>query len=256
MIYLVAAETLVLVLLAVLVVGLLRSHAEILRRLPAEGEAVGGDQEFAPELQVVEPPERDDDALEAPDVTGVTLYGDSVQIALRAGAPRTLLAFLSSGCLTCHEFWTAMQPGVREPLPGGARLIVVTKDGSHESPAKLRDLAPEDVPVVLSSDTWEAYSVPVAPYFVYVGANGAVLGEGSATAWSQIVSLFRDALLDADEDAPGARAGGRKPSAEQRLREEDRILASAGIGPGHPTLYPTEPPTTDDDDVPDVPPGR
>jgi hypothetical protein len=254
MIYLVAAETLILVLLAVLVVGLLRSHAEILRRLPADGAPADDGQEFAPELQVVDPPERAEDALAAPDVTGVTLHGDAVKIALRAGAPHTLLAFLSSGCATCHEFWAAMQPEVREPLPGGARLIVVTKDSSHESPSKLHALAPEDVPVVLSTETWEAYSVPVAPYFVYVGSNGNVLGEGSATAWPQIVSLFRDALLDAEETQPRATGGGgrRKPSAQERLREEDRVLAAAGIGPGHPSLYPTEPPTTGDgDDAPD-----
>lgn len=256
MIYLVAAETLVLVLLAVLVAGLLRSHAEILRRLPPEGEA-GADRDFAPELQIVEPPERDPDALEAADIAGRTLHGDAVNVALRAGAPHTLVAFLSSGCATCHEFWDALQPDRREALPGQARLIVVTKDGSQESPAKLRELAPPDIPVVLSSDTWEAYSVPVAPYFVYVGSNGTVLGEGSASNWSQIVSLFRDALLDADDSAgasvtaTGAGSASRGPRrgrrAEERLREEDRMLAAAGVRQGHPSLYPDARPEADDE---------
>ena len=259
MIYLVAAETVVLVLLAVLVAGLLRSHAEILRRLPEDGEADTGD-DFAPELQVVEPPERDEKALAAPDIAGKTLEGDAVQIALRPGAPRTLIAFLSSGCATCHEFWSAFQPEVREPLPGEARLIVVTKDGSHESPSKLRELAPPDVPVVLSSDAWSAYSVPVAPYFVYVGSNGDVLGEGSASNWAQIVSLFRDALLDSEDADGGAtrrsrqtgtstagrRSRARPRRAEERLRDEDALLAAAGIRPGDPSLYPSGPPDEGD----------
>ena len=259
MIYLVAAETVLLVLLAVLVAGLLRSHAEILRRLPDEAAPDTGD-ELAPDLQIVGPPERDREALAGPDIAGKTLEGDAVQIALRAGAPRTLIAFLSSGCATCHEFWSAFQPEVREPLPGGARLIVVTKDGSHESPAKLRELAPPDVPVVLSSDAWSAYGVPVAPYFVYVGESGDILGEGSASNWPQVVSLFRDALLDAEDTGePGKQrprqtgtstAGGRsRPRrGEERVREEDALLAAAGIRPGHPSLYPTGPPEEGDEE--------
>lgn len=252
MIYLVAAQTVVLVLMAVLVAGLLRSHAETLRRLPAEGEERSGGWEApTPELQVVTPPEREGDEFPAVDLSGATLEGDAVKVALTGGMPPTLLAFLSSGCATCAGFWHALAPGVRQPLPGGARPIVVTKDSSHESPSRLRELAPQDIPVVMSSDAWDDYSVPVAPYFVYVGADGQVLGEGAAGDWGQIVSLFRDALLDLEESerregpengaASGEkpeRGGERRRRPGERLDEEDQTLAAAGVHPGDPSLYP------------------
>lgn len=250
MTYLVAAQTVVLILLAILVAGLLRSHAETLRRLPTEpDEAGGGWDDSTPELQIVAPPDRDEDELDAVDIAGATLEGDAVKVALTGGAPHTLLAFLSSGCLTCARFWEALRPDVREPLPGDARPIIVTKDSSHESPSKLRELAPGDIPVVMSSDAWDAYSVPVAPYFVYVGEGGQVLGEGAAEGWDQITSLFRDALADLDESrgesvgvgAQGGR-GGRPARARpgERLDDEDSTLTAAGIQPGHPSLYPAE----------------
>jgi hypothetical protein len=246
-IYLVAAQTVVLILMAVLIAGLLRSHAETLRRLPAEpgegGEDLG---DATPELQIVAPPEGEQDEFPATDVAGATLAGDAVKVSLAPGAPHTLLAFLSSGCLTCANFWNALQPEVREPLPGDARPIIVTKDSAFESPSKLRELAPADVPLVMSSTAWDDYAVPVAPYFVYVGPDGHVLGEGAAETWAQITSLFRDALLDLEEsqpapergaDAPGAQ-GRRRRQAGDRLDEEDDTLAAAGVTPGHPSLYP------------------
>ncbi len=255
-IYLVAAQTVVLILLAVLVAGLLRSHAETLRRLPAEAE--DGEDELGdetPELQIVSPPGRELDDFPATDVAGATLAGDSVKVSLTAGAPHTLLAFLSSGCLTCANFWDALRPEVREPLPGNARPLIVTKDRAFESPSKLRELAPDDIPVVMSSTAWEDYAVPVAPYFVYVGEKGQVLGEGAAESWDQITSLFRDALLDLEESEHG-RGGGaenragptsagsghgrRRPRAGERLDAEDEALAAAGVRPGHPSLYPAE----------------
>ena len=168
---------------------------------------------------------------------------------MRAGSQSTLVAFLSSGCSTCGNFWEAFSPGARPELPGAARLVVVTKDTTHESPTKIRRLAPDDVPVIMSTDAWAAYNVPVSPYFVYVdGESGEVYGEGAGSNWEQVASLLEDAL---DDEAlkrsvqrsrqraaqKEAREGQRARRARSRAARAERELAAAGIRPGHPSLY-------------------
>jgi hypothetical protein len=223
---LVAIETILLVLLSLLVAGLLRSHAEILRRLEAIAPEEGGST-VDPSL----PPARDHQT-KAFDVAGTTLGGDPVKVAVEATGRDTLLAFLSSGCLPCRAFWEGAERVARRGLPGDARLVLVTKDSAYESPSKLRDLAPSGVPVVMSSETWERYGVQGSPYFIHVdGRAGRVRGEGTANEWPQVLSLLRDALADAD----ASRAG--MDSTPERLRRADDELRTAGVGPGHPSLY-------------------
>jgi hypothetical protein len=227
---LVATETLLLVLLAVLVAGLLRSHAEILRRLgpPPEADAAGADA-------ALPAPPRRGAAVPASDIAGTSLEGAPVQVGMRPGGPSTLLAFLSSGCHSCRSFWESLGSESAPGVPGGARLVAVTKDRDRESPARLRELAPAAVPVVMSSAAWRDYEVPTSPYFVYVdGASGEVHGEGAASGWDQVASLLRDALDDA---ATAERANGGSSSAARASRI-DRELDAAGIGPGHESLYP------------------
>jgi len=201
----VVVETLILALLAVVVVALLRSHAEVLRRLPAPDEA----EHDAPRLQPVslegldgEPrmpahlPGPRGTAAQAQDIVGTTLGGDQVVVSMASGV-HTLVAFLSTGCLTCRTFWDGLRPAVRQPLPGGARVVVVVKDRDVESPSKLRELAPPDVPVVHSSQAWEGFGIAMSPYFCFVdGITGEVRSEGAAMTWEQVASLLRDALMD------------------------------------------------------------
>jgi len=246
---LVTIETIVLVLLSLLVAGLLRSHAEILRRLAIPDQR-SGPPSIDPEALAVR------DAAPAHDIVGTSLNGEPLKLAVAGGRTNSLIAFLSSGCSTCGAFWEAFDPGVRETLPGGARLIVVTRDSTHESPSKLRDLAPADVPVVMSSAAWDAYAIPMTPYFVYVdGATGRIAGEGTAEAWPQVSSLLRDALLDAElagtrdgrtpiagRSAEGNGNGAahqtpRTTGAAARSSRVDDELRAAGIGPAHPSLY-------------------
>jgi hypothetical protein len=225
MVVLVACETLLLVLLVVLVVGLLRSHAEILRRLqPAEG---AGSTEPGGGLEIPPPP-RGSGVRGGHDLAGTTLAGDAVKVGLGPEAPPTLLAFLSSGCSTCERFWGDLRRGeTPRELPRGVRIMPVTKDPSEESPSRLAKLAGDSVAFVMSSAAWRDYGAPGAPYFVYV-ERGEVHGEGSASSWQQISALLRDAI--ADRRVPH---GG-----ERRTREVDRVLAASGIGPEDPSLYP------------------
>ncbi len=238
---LVATETVLLILLAVLVAGLLRSHAEILRRLgPPAGE--GEDEAGASAL----PPSGRGDSMPAPDIAGTTLDGEAIQIGMRPGGEPTLLAFLSSGCETCFGFWRSLGERGATAIPGGGRVVAVAKDRSHESPARLRELAPRDLPLVMSSAAWRDYGVPTTPYFVYVdGPTGEIQGEGAARGWEQVTSLLRDALDDvavATANERQATGGGRR----ERIARADRELASAGILPGHRSLYPSRLPGSDE----------
>jgi len=213
----VSIETVVLVLLVVLVAALLRSHAEILRRLgpdgtrsEREGAGFGPDGAGAPRVPAPRSGLRAD--IDAPELAGTTLAGDALKLSL--GGPPTLLAFLSSGCTSCVGFWEKL--GERRPV-AGLDTVIVTRGPEREQPGKLRRLAPEAVPVVMSSGAWEDYDVPGTPYFVLV-EDGAIRGEGVATTWDALASLVGDAV--------------------EEQRGVDERLAAVGIGPEHPSLFP------------------
>ena len=66
-----------------------------------------------------------------------------------------------------------------------------------ESPSRLQELAPSDIPVVMSSQAWDDYGVTLSPYFLFVGAwSGTVRSEGAASTWPQVRSLLADAIAD------------------------------------------------------------
>ena len=220
----VAIQAVAIVLLGVLVVGLLRSHAEILRKLHELG--AGLDPDAAPGVTSAVPTPVRRDAATAFDLAGTTPGDEAVRIGVVGTRQSTLLAFLSSGCATCGGFWETFAATDRLAVPGGARLVVVTKGPEAESGSRIGDLAPSAFPVVMSTEAWLEYKVPATPYFVYVdGPSGRIVGEGSAATWEQVTSLWSQALADAK--------GG-----EARA---DRELLRAGIRPGHRSLYPTRP---------------
>jgi hypothetical protein len=196
----VAVETVVLALMALLLIGLLRSHAEILRRMPEPADPT---RDTVPDHSYLERDPTIPEHLPGPraaatpvvPIAGSTLDGGQISIA--PDKTDTLVAFLSSGCLTCRTFWEALQSSRREALPDDARLVIVVKDRDHESPSRLQELAPTDVPVVMSSKAWEDYGVSMSPYFLFVGAfSGTVRSEGAASTWQQVRSLLADAIAD------------------------------------------------------------
>ncbi len=215
MVALVAAETVLLVLLVVLVAGLLRSHAEILRRLGPSMEEQGVGAPVARARAATE--------LEAAALSGMTPSGDALTLDFSSpGGGPTLLAFLTSGCSSCLSFWQTLA----EPrLPPEVRIVVVAHGAERERPGRLRSLAPDGIPVVMSTPAWEDYRVPGAPYFVLV--DGGIRGEGVAMTWQALSSLVRDALDDQHESSPHSPA-----------LSVDAVLAAGGIGPEHPSLYP------------------
>ncbi len=253
-----AFQAVALALLAVLVFGLLRSHAEIVRTLHRLGvglEEGGGVGEQALSLS----PTRRVPAVAASggiDLRGTTPDGEPVEIAVRQAEGDTLVAFLSSTCSTCTEFWRALrQPATDLGLPSGTQLVVVTKGPGEEDRPRIRDLAPPDHPVVMSTAAWEAYGVPVTPYFLHVdGSTGEIVGQGSGHSWAQVASLLGRAVGDAGDPAAAAAAaaaaGASGARAGQRVAESeadiDRKLLAAGITPGDPRLYPNATPEGDE----------
>lgn len=242
MLALIVAEGLAIVILGLLVAGLLRSHAEILRALHQLGAGLDPDADRAgtPGAVPITVERSGPDSAQGYDITGETLDGEVAALALLGAPQATLLAFLSSGCATCAGFWAAFADAGLD-IPGAARLVLLARDATEESVGQLRELAP-DRTLVLSSAAWAQYGVPASPYFIYLdGPTGRVIGEGTAGSWPQVAALLRQAIGDAATARPATRpaaaGGARDPDSGPAI---DRELLRAGIGPGHPSLYPTD----------------
>lgn len=234
--------TVAVVVLTVLVAGLLRSHAVILRRLHDLGGAVDTDDAAGPDAAVAPRTATDDLDLPQPpavpegrpaaDLSGVGPRGEVRAIRVAGTAHDTILVFLSSGCATCHRFWDDLRAVGDRDDP---RVIVVTRGADAESPTAVADVAPRELTVVMSSEAWTAYEVPGSPYVVHVdGPSGRVRGEGTGPDWQQVQRMLRQGAGDLD----ARRVGHRKATADaQREEDVDRVLLAAGIEPGDASLY-------------------
>jgi hypothetical protein len=109
--------------------------------------------------------------------------------ALRAGERSTLLLFLTSSCTTCAGLWSAA--GVRARELGDARLVIVTKDEDDERPALLRRLAPRGVQLVMSTEIWARWGVSVAPYALHLDDAGARIAGAPVSTWDETIALCR-----------------------------------------------------------------
>jgi hypothetical protein len=226
-------------LLGVLVAGLLRANAEMVRAFHQMGvdlSPAGAGSGPAPVPLGVRPTPGRPDSTDVADLSGTTPRGDALSLAVTGVRHDTLLAFLTSGCQSCMGFWDAFRSGP-PAVPGGARLVVVTRGSEAESPGTIGGLAGNEqgaVPVVMSTEAWEHYDIPYAPYFVYVsGPGGRVVGEGVAAGWEQVQTLVANAVADGTTGRPRSRADRERDSAV------DRALQEAGIGPGDPRLHHT-----------------
>jgi hypothetical protein len=220
---LVIAEGVAVALLGLLVAGLLRSHAEILRALhdlgadldPARsgGQVIAGTRVTSL---------RSEDT--AHDLSGQRLDGSAAAIGVVGADHDSVLAFLSTGCTTCLPFWEALREGAT--AGGDTRVVVVVQD--EDSRSKLRELAGPDLDVVASSRAWSDYGVPGSPHIVHVhGPTGRVVGEGTGHSWEQVMDLL-------------AQGNEVVPDRDNAVRI-DHELAAVGIGPDHPSLHAHDP---------------
>ena len=219
----VVIEAVVILLLLVLVGGLLKSHAEILRQLHSLGaseDLIGPSTSRAISTTL--------GAAAVTQITGVDPDGGRVVVSVDHGRGNTLIAFLSSGCASCRVFWTEFAGEFELPDPT-TRPLIVTKGADSESPSKISDLAPAAVKVVMSTEMWDTFRVPLTPYFLYVSGTGDVIGEGSATTWTHLLSLLKQS--EADSIDPSAL------DTTQRVDLANKRLSASGIDPDDPSLY-------------------
>jgi hypothetical protein len=250
--------TFVVLLLGVLVAGLLRSHADILKALHELGAGVGDPATDVPSgsghhhdsdpsrpvavpFTMGPPLPAERNHSWAPTLAGVTPGGDALAVAVSGSETLTLIAFLSSGCATCAGFWDALRHPDRLGLPDGIRLVVVTKGPEMEIPAEVRARSGPGLQVIMSTEAWGDYEVPGSPFFALVdGRTGRRIGEGVAQQFSQVVELVRRAQVDVEPFSLGSRSRASAHGLDGPARESanDRELRAAGIHPGHDSLYP------------------
>lgn len=225
--------------LTVLVVGLLRSHAVLLRHLHDLGVGLEDETDpgapSAPALH--EELQRHAPGRTAADIEGVSPAGEDLALAVAGTAHDTVLVFLSSSCTTCQAFWEALAEPGRVRLPAGTRLLVVTQGPEAELPSEVARLAPPGVTTVMSTTAWVDHDVPGSPFVALVEAGtGRLRGSGTGASWEQVAELLQ--LAEGEDVGGAAPPPGRRAAADRRREQElDRILLDAGIEPGDPSLY-------------------
>jgi hypothetical protein len=85
----------------------------------------------------------------------------------------------------------------------------------------------------MSSQAWEEYEVPGAPYFVVTDPELGVVGEGSAETFEALLTFLHDSSNDRSWDQRFSDA----ESGPDRADRIDRDLRDAGIHPGDPRLH-------------------
>lgn len=246
MVALVVVVTFVVLLLGILVAGLLRSHADILRSLHELGVGVGDPADtselWSARIATPQMPSWSETTIglrPASTVAGVTPAGDARAVAVNNSDGLTLLAFLSAGCATCAGFWESLQSPDVLDLPPGTRVVIVTKGTDRELPDEVSRLTTGAVPVVMSTEAWLEYEVPGSPFFVLVdGTSGLAVGQGVAAHVGQLLDLIRQAEHDRGRHHRTRRRPSAHRTGPEREADADEILRAAGVRPGDPSLYP------------------
>jgi hypothetical protein len=222
--------TLIVLFLGLLVAGLLRSHAAILRQLDSIGAGLGdsSEEEHSQRLSLQAKPWSEG----APLLVGTDPGGEPIAISPDVGKDPLLIAFLSTSCSSCTLFWEGLDQATMEFGGNPHRLVVATLGPEEESPTRAGSLSRGDVAVVMSSQAWADYGVPGAPYFAVVEPGKGIIGEGSADNFEALATFLGDAANDRRWDQTG-----RDEFGADRASRIDRELREAGIEPGDPRLH-------------------
>jgi hypothetical protein len=132
----------------------------------------------------------------ASDIVGVSPAGTPVEARVGQFGGLVLLAFLTTRCDGCEEFWRGLGDGDRTDLPGSVSTVVVTKGPATTAPAAVEQVAAgiTRVPVIMSDEAWTDYRVTGYPFFVLVDApTRTVVGETVGFGWPDVISMIRTA---------------------------------------------------------------
>lgn len=229
---------LVIVLLAAVVIGLLKSNAEVLRRLDRLGVRLEDDPSSGPhQPSPIEFSPRRDRGAPVPPISGIVPDGEPVVASPMAGHDPVLLAFLSTSCSSCTGFWENLSDSTKRIGERQHRVIIVTLGPEEESPTRASSLRRGDAQVIMSSSSWDDYQVPGAPYFVLVDPTSGIVGEGSVSTYDSLAGFLDDTANDREWDRRN-RVGDRTDrDREDRINDE---LTNAGFLPDDPRFYELE----------------
>lgn len=222
-------------LLGLLVVGLLRSHAAILKQLEQLGAGLGDDHRHGEEDHRLELGPSRSARSGVPDIAGLSPDGEPLVVSTTVGTDPTLVAFLSTSCSSCTVFWEGLDQDAMAFGDRRHRVVIATLGEDEESPTRAQALARGSADVVMSSAAWSDFQVPGAPYFVLLDPSRGVIGEGSASTFEALERFLSDAANDRRWDE--RRANKSRADAEREARVDDELRA-AGIEPGDQRLYP------------------
>ncbi len=135
-------------------------------------------------------------AWPASDIVGVSPTAASVEVHLDEFDQRVLLAFLTTRCDGCDEFWRGFRDADRTVLPESVSAAIVTKGPGAVAAAAIEEVAAGItlVPVIMSDEAWSDYRVSGYPFFVLVDApTRTVVGETVGFGWSDVLSMIQAA---------------------------------------------------------------
>lgn len=229
--------------LLVVVMGLLRSHADILRALADLGASL--DPDAPSSAGAGRPGGAPASRTRASDLTGVGLADEPVSVGVLGASHTTFVVFLSTTCSTCRPFWEALAAG--GAAPAGSRVVVVVQE--EEDATTVARLAGPRLAVIRSTQAWRDYGVPGSPHVVRVDPDGSVGGEGTGSSWAQVLDLLAAAHRTERSPTPlpplGTRPRAAAPGGSGGWRGDrdnavriDAELRAAGVAAGDPQLYP------------------
>ena len=133
----------------------------------------------------------------AADLAGVSPEGQRLEVRLADHGPLVLLAFLTTHCDGCDEFWAGPDEATAVTLPASVSTLVVTKGPETVDPAEVIRLASGrgGTPVIMSDEAWADYQVMGYPFFVLVDASDrCVVGETVGFGWADIADMIHSAI--------------------------------------------------------------